>query len=177
MKRKIILGFVIFIGFFLLSFLYIEVMRNVTLVHGEVTVHSAITGLTNVPAIGGQGDVVHASGYDVKRNTSGKTQLLSTKNKEKRDGLSYSFYARRDDQAQIVLYLQMDRLTGELGQTMEVHFLIQSPVICRTHWDFNLLFENKKGADVISITANGKVKGESLVHQCPVDQIPAIIEI
>jgi len=173
MKQKIILGIAIAIGFILLSFCYIVVMSNGTLVHGDVTIRSATSNQT----IGSLRDDVHANGYDVKRHGIDKKQLLPTKNRHKQDGLSYSFYARRYDQAQIVIYLQLDQLTGELGQTLELHFLTASPIICRTHWNFSILFEKKNGVDVVSITADGKDKSPSKVYEYPVDQIPKIIKL
>jgi hypothetical protein len=175
--KKIIIGITIFVGVVLLSIGYYFLMNGVSQVHGSVRVHSNLVSGEIIPAGGGYNDLVQASGYNMKGIHTEKKLLLSTKNKYNKSGLKYSFQAKENKRVLIVLYLQMDQLTGELGQTKELHFLTKTEKWGRTKCDFDISFHKKKGRECVTISVNGLGQKSPKVFEYSVNKIPATIEL
>ena len=175
--KKIIIGIVIFVGVVVLSIGYYFLMNGVSQVHGSVCVHSNLISGGILSTGSGYNDLVQASGYNMKGIHAEKKLLLSTKNKYNKSGLKYSFQARENKQVLIVLYLQMDQLTGELGQTEELHFLTKTEKWGRTKCDFDISFHKKKGQECVTIIVNGLGHKDPKVFEYPIHKIPTTIEL
>lgn len=172
-------GFIIFIvlGFVVVTAWYVFVMTGTAKVSGTISVGSSI-----VPQeINGDGqkdsDMVAVNGYVIKGPNSENRELLSTKNKFRSGKLEYSFTAKEGMRYFIVAYLQLDHLTGEIGQTLELRFMTAIIKKGDMKRDFIITFQELNGINTIRITAAESSDITPKVFEYHMNEIPDIIKL
>jgi len=176
-SRKVRFGIIVILGFAAVSILYFVVMSGTATVQGTVSVGSSIVSWEENALGKEEPETVAANGYCIKGPDSDNRLLLSTKNKHKSGKLKYSFVAKEGMRHLIIVYLQLDHLTGETGQTLELQFMtniIQKGDLRR---DFIITFQETNDINVISITVAESDDKTPKVFEYPVTEIPDIIKI
>jgi hypothetical protein len=167
----------ILIGFALLTTVYFVVMSGTAQVHGTVRVETRLVSWTDNPPGLEDAEMLSANGYCMKGQAAQTPMLLSTKNRYGTEKLKYSFTAMEGMPHQIVLYIQLDHLTGAVGQSMELHFLTDKIEKGDLKRNFAISFELVQGVDGIRITVAGTGYDKPKVFQYPLSEIPDVIEI
>lgn len=176
-RQKARFGILIFLGFAVVSTLYFVVMSGTAEVSGTILVGSSIVSREANPLGLEDSEMVAANGYCIKGPDLENRQLLPTKNKHKSGKLKYSFTAKEGMRHLIVVYLQLDYLTGEIGQTLELQFMtniIKKGDLTR---DFIITFQETNDINVISITVAVSDDKKPKVFEYPMSEIPDIIKI
>jgi len=176
-SRKITFGILIIFGFALITGLYLIVMSSMPEVHGTVQVNSKIVSWTENPPGPDDREMVSVNGYCIKGTHDDSRLLLSTKNTNKTNLMKYSFPATVGKRHLIVVYLQMDHLTGDVGQIAELQFKTKTIQSTKLKYDFNISFESIKGVNTVTITVKGMGYQKTKVFAYPVSQIPDIIKL
>jgi hypothetical protein len=176
-RQNIKFGILILLGFALISILYFVVMSGTPQIQGKVMVGSSIVSRAENLLGMEDTEMVAVNGYRVKGPNAENRLLLSTRNKYKSGILSYSFTAKEGMRHFIVVYLQLDYLTGELGQTLELHFLTNMIEKDDLRRDFIITFQETNDINMIGITVAESNDKTPKVFEYPVTEIPDIIKI
>lgn len=176
-RQKIKFGILIFLGFAVVSILYIVVMGGNSEISGTISVGSSIVSQEENPLGQDDPEMVAANGYRIKGPDLDNRQLLSTRNKYKSGKLKYSFAAKEGMRHLIVIYLQLDYLTGEIGQTLELQFMTDIMKKGDLKRDFIITFQELNEINVIRITVAESVDKTPKVFEYPKAEIPDIIKI
>jgi hypothetical protein len=176
-RRKVIFGILIFLGFAVISILYFVVMSGGTHVQGTVSVGSSIVSWEEKPLGIEADEMVAVNGYCIKGPDVDNRLLLSTKNKHKKGKMKYTFAATEGKRHLIVVYLQLEHLTGDIGQTLELQFMTDPINKEDMTKDFIIAFEETNDIKVISITVGESADKTPKVFEYPVSEIPEIIKI
>lgn len=176
-RRSVIIGILIILGFTIVSILYFVVMSRSTDVQGTVSVGSNIVSWEEKPSGIESEKTVSVNGYCIKGSDADNRILLSTKNKHKKGKLKYTFAATEGKRHIIVVYLQLDYLTGDLGQTLELRFITDVIKDANLNKDFIITFQETNDINVISITVGEDEDKTPKVFEYPVSEIPDIIKI
>jgi len=177
LRRKVGFGILIFLGFAAITILYLVVMSGTADVSGTVRVDSSLVSWAENPP--GQEDVemISANGYCIKGQAAHSRMLLSTKNKCKIGKVKYSFTAKEGMRHMIMVYMQMDHLTGDVGQELELKFetnIIKKGDLKR---DFAITFEEIDGINSIVIKVTGDDIDSPMRFQYPISEVPDIIKL
>lgn len=176
-RRKVTFGILIFLGFAMVTILYIFVMGGTAEVHGTVQVSSQLVSWEENPPGQADTEMVSVNGYCIKGPDTENRMLLSTKNKNKTGQVKYSFTAKEGMRHAIVIYLQLNHLTGATGQNMELQFLTDIVKKGDLERDFMISFEEINGIDSIRITKTGADYGTPKVLEFPLSEMPDTIKI
>lgn len=176
-RRKVIFGLLIFLGFAVVTMLYLVVMSGTADVYGTVQIESRLVSWTEMPPGIEDKEMVSANGYCVKGQDAKNRMLLSTKNRNKIGKVKYSFVAKEGMRHLIVIYLQLEHLTGAVGQNMELHFMTNIIKKGDLERDFAIVFDEKNGVDMILITVTGENMETPMSFEYPLSEIPKIIKL
>ena len=176
-SRKAKFGILVFLGFAVISILYFVVMSGTAEVQGTISVGSSIVLQSENPLGLEDVEMVAANGYCVKGPDPDNRLLLSTKNKHKSGKMKYSFIAKEGMRHIIVVYLQLDHLTGEIGQTLELQFMTNIIKNGDMKRDFIITFQETNDINVISITVSESDDKKPLFFEYPMTEIPELIKI
>jgi len=176
-QRKVIFGLLIVLGFAMVSTLYLLVMSDTADVSGTVQIESRLVSWRDAPPGIEDKEMVSANGYCVKGPDSKNRRLLSTKNKNKIGEVKYSFVAQEGMRHLIVIYLQLDHLTGAVGQNMELQFITDPIKKHDLKCDFAIVFDEKNGVQMIRITVTGENKDTPMLFEYPLAEIPKTIKL
>lgn len=176
-RQKISFGILIFLGFVMVTILYLVVMSGTADIHGTVQVSSRLVSWEESPLSSEDAEMVVVSGYCIKGPDPDNRLLLSTKNQLKTAKVKYSFTAKEGMQHLIVVYLQLDHLTGDIGQTIELKFTTNTIKKGDLKCNFNAFFDKINGTDSIIITVSGSEYDKSKVFEYPVSEIPEFIKL
>jgi len=167
----------IVLGFVLVTAWYLFVMSGTAKVSGTISVGSSIVP-QEINEDGQQdSEMVAVNGYVIKGPNSENRELLSTKNKFKSGKLAYSFTAKEGMRYFIVAYLQLDHLTGEIGQTLELRFMTTIIKKRDMKRDFIITFQEINGINTIRITAAEASDITPKVFEYHMTEIPDIIKL
>jgi hypothetical protein len=176
-SRKITFGILIIFGFALITGIYLIVMSSIPEVHGTVQVNSKIVSWKDNPPGPEDNEMVSVNGYCIKGPRDDSRLLLSTSNTNNTSSMKYAFPATVGKQHLIVVYLQMDHLTGDVGQIDELQFKTKTIQSTKQSYDFHLSFECIKGINTVTITVKGTEYQKSKVFTYPISRIPDIIKL
>lgn len=176
-RRKITFGILIILGFVLVTGLYLVVMSSTPEVHGTVQVNSKIISWKENPPGPEDREMISVNGYCIKGPSDDSRILLSTKNTNKTSLVKYSFPATEGKRHLIVVYMQMDHLTGDVGQISELQFKTKTVQRAKLKYNFSISFENIKETNKITITVNGTDYQKPKVFTYPVSEIPKTINL
>ena len=176
-RRSVRFGILIFLGFAVISILYFVVMSGTAEVQGTISVGSSIVSAEENSIGQEDPEMVAVNGYCIKGPDSENRLLLSTKNKHNSGKLKYSFIAKEGMRHIIVVYLQLDHLTGEIGQTLELQFMTNIIKKGDLRRDFIITFQETNDINVISITVAESNDKTPKVFEYPATEIPDIIKI
>jgi hypothetical protein len=176
-RRNVRFGLLIFLGFAVVSILYFVVMSGTTDIRGTVSVGSSIVSQDENPLGREDAEMVAVNGYRIKGPNPDNHLLLSTKNKYRNGKLSYSFTAKEGMRHIIVVYLQLDYLTRDVGQILELRFMTNIIKKGDLRRDFIITFQETNGINVISITVAEADDKTPKVFEYPLTEIPDIIKI
>jgi len=176
-RHKYSYGILIILGFVVISILYLVVMSGTANVHGTVKVDSKLVSWEqNSPGLEDT-EMISVNGYCIKGPVGDNRLLLSTKNKQRTEHMKYSFTAKEGMRHVIVVYLQLDHLTGDIGQTLDLQFetgMIKKGELKR---DIDITFEKIHGEDGISIHVTGTGYDKPKVFEYPLAEIPDMIKL
>ena len=176
-RRKVSFGILIFLGFAVVTVLYLVVMSGTADVYGTVRVDSRLVSWEQNPPGLEDLEMISVNGYCLKGPDTDNRMLLSTKNKNKTDKVKYSFVAKEGMRHLILIYLQMDHLSGDAGQDMELHFMTNIIKKGDLKRNFNIVFDNINGVESIIITVTGAGNDSTVVFEYPISEIPDIIKL
>jgi hypothetical protein len=176
-RQKVIFGIFIFLGFAVVTTLYLVVMSGTADISGTISVDSRLISWTENPPGPEDMEMVSANGYCIKGPDTDNRMLLSTKNKHKTDKLKYSFIAKEGMRHLIVIYLQLDHLTGDVGQSTELHVMTNIIKKGDLKRDFIITFKEKNSVDYISIIVTGEDLQMPIKVEYPISEIPDIIKL
>lgn len=176
-RQKVSFGILIFLGFVLVTFLYLFVMSGTADVRGNIKVSSQLVSWEENPPGVEDAEMLAVNGYCIKGADTDNRLLLSTKNKHGTDKLKYSFTAKEGMRHVIVVYLQLDHLTGDLGQTMDLQFMTNTIRKGDLKCDFNINFKEIDGVQVVAIEVKGTGYKKPLEMEYNLSEIPGLIKI
>lgn len=176
-RRKVIFGILIFLCFAILTTLYLAVMSSTAEVTGNVQIDSHLISWREAPPGTEDKEMVSANGYCIKGPDANNRMLLSTKNKNKIGQVKYSFVAKEGMRHMIVIYLQLDHLTGAVGQNMELQFMTNIIKKGDLERDFTIIFDEIEGIETIHITVTGEHMKTPKVFEYPLSDIPKTIKL
>lgn len=176
-RQKISFGILIFLGFAVVTILYFVVMSGTADVQGTVQVSSKIVSWTEDPPGLEDSEMVSVNGYCIKGPDPDNRLLLSTKNKHKTDRVKYSFAAKEGMRHLIIIYLQLDHLTGDIGQNLELQLMTNIIKKGDLKYDIIVSFAQINGVENITITVNGTGYNSTRVFEHPISKIPQYIKI
>lgn len=167
----IVIGFVIVVGF------YLFVMSGTSDVHGTIEVSSRLVSWDENTPEPGENPIIGVNGYCVKGPEMSNRALLSTKNKTQNHKIKYSFKAKQGYRHVIVAYLQMDHLTGDVGQQLDLRFV--TTMIRHGDLKCNLAidFVERNGVESVQIAATGTDYQKAKVFEYPLTKIPDLIKL
>jgi hypothetical protein len=177
LRRKVSFGIFIFLGFAVVTILYLVVMSGTADVSGTIHVDSRLVSWEENPPGLEDLEMISVNGYCIKGPDTHNRMLLSTKNKNKTGRVKYSFVAKEGMRHLILVYLQMEHLTGDVGQDMEIQFMTNIIKQGDLKRDFNIMFDEINGIESIVITVTGKGTESTLVFEYPISEIPEIIKL
>jgi hypothetical protein len=177
LRRKGCFGLFIFLGFVMVTILYLFVMSGTADVSGTVQLDSKLVSWTENPPGPEDMEMVSANGYCIKGPDADNRMLLSTKNKNKIGKVKYSFLAKEGMQHLIVVYLQMEHLTGVPTQNMELQFMTNIIKKGDLKRDFDITFQEKGDVETIRITVTGEDLDKPMIFEYPMSEIPSIIKL
>lgn len=176
-RQKISFSIIVILGFVVVTVFYLVVMSGTAEISGTVNVDSRLVSWRETPPGLEDADMVSVNGYCVKGPDTENRMLLSTKNKNKIGMVKYSFVAKEGMRQLIVVYLQMDHLTGDIGQNMELQFLTNIIKNGDMKRDFNITFVEKNGINNIRILVTGDDLDTPMQYEYPMSKIPEIIKL
>ena len=173
------IGFVILIvlGFALVTAWYFFVMSGTANVSGTISVGSSIVYQENIDDEWKESELIAVNGYCIKGPNTSNRELLSTKNKYQSGKLKYSFNAKEGMRHLIVVYLQLDHLTGELGQNLELRFMTSIIKKGDLKRDFIITFQEINESTLVRITVAESQDVTPKVFEYPIAEIPDIIKL
>jgi hypothetical protein len=176
-RKKNVFAILIVLGFVLVTLVYLFVMSGTANVSGTISVGSSIV-YQEIDEDGQKdSDMVAVNGYCIKGQNSENRELLSTKNKFKSGKLEYSFTAKEGMRHFIVVYLQLDHLTGEIGQTLELRFMTAIIKKGDLRRDFIITFQEINESNLVRITVAESQDVTPKVFEYHMTEIPDIIKL
>lgn len=176
-SRNKSVGILIVLGFVAVVLIYFMVMSGSANVSGTISVGSSIVSRDDYDVGQQDTEMIACNGYCIKGAELTSRELLSTKNKLKSGKLQYSFNAQEGLRHIIVIYLQLDHLTGEIGQTLELEFLTDAIKRGDLRRDFIITFQEINDSNMIRITVAQSTDQTPKVFEYPETEIPDIIRI
>ena len=177
MRRRVIFGLLLFLGFVAVTIFYLVVMSGTADVSGTVQANTRLISWERNPPGVEDKDMVSANGYCIEGPDISNRLLLSTKNTNKTGKVKYSFVAKEGMRHLILVYLQMDHLTGDVGQTLELQFMTNIIKKGDLKRDFAIIFEKKNGVKRIRIIVTGDDLDAPMLFEYPMSEIPEIIKL
>lgn len=173
------IGFVILIvlGFVVVTTWYLFVMSGTANVSGTISVGSSIVYQENVEDEWKDSELIAVNGYCIKGPELTNRELLSTKNKYQNGKLKYSFNAKEGMRHLIVVYLQLDHLTGEIEQTLELRFMTNIIKKGDLKRDFIITFQEINDNTLVRITVAESQDVTPKVFEYAISEIPDIIKL
>lgn len=176
-RRKVGFGLFILIGFVIVACFYLVVMSGTADVSGTVQLDSRLVSWAENPPGREDLEMVSANGYCIKGPDANNRMLLSTKNKNKIGKVKYSFVAKEGMRHLIVIYLQLDHLTGAMTENMELKFMTNIIKKGDLKRDFDITFVKEDKVETICITVTGEDLNTPLFFVYPTSEIPDIIKL
>lgn len=176
-SRSKIAGILVVCGFVAIAIIYFFVMSGTADVSGNITVGSTVVSREEFEKGLKDPEMTACGGYCVKCSDLAYRELLSTKNKHRNGTLDYSFTAQEGMRHKIVIYLQLDHLTGETGQTLELEFMTDPIKRGDLERNFHITFHETDGINQIRITVTEAKGKNARVFEYPETKIPDIIPI
>ena len=176
-RFKVSAGIFIIIGFLVVAGFYIFVMSGIAEVHGTVQVSSSLVPWDESTPGSLDAEMLCVNGYCIKGPEMNNRVLLSTKNKVKSNEVKYSFKPTEGRRHLIVVYLQMDHLTGDVGQMKELYFMTHVIKNGKQKTNVNINFEKINSINSIIITLTGSDYNSPKIVKYPISKIPDIIKL
>jgi hypothetical protein len=175
--RKVSFGVLIFLGFAVVAILYLVVMGGTADISGTIHVDTRLVSWEQNPPGLEEQEMISANGYCMKGPDADNRMLLPTKTKNKTDKLKYSFVAKEGMRHLLLIYLQMEHLTGDVGQEMELQFMTNIVKKGDMKRNFNIMFDKVNGIESIKITVTGTDNEATVVYEYPISEIPDVIKL